>query len=88
MKGYRVKSNRESGKGRGDIFIMPIIKRNAAAILELKVAGSIDGMKDACFSALKQIEDKNYEQEMRQLGYSSILKYGIAFFGKDCLVRI
>ena len=45
-------------------------------------------MEKACLDALGQIEEKNYEQELRQQGYNDILKYGIAFYRKDCLVRV
>jgi len=88
IKGYSVKSNRESGSGRGDIFIIPTSIRKTAAILELKVADTAAGMEKTALDALAQIDAKNYEQELQQVGYSDILKYGIAFYRKDCTIAI
>ena len=38
--------------------------------------------------ALKQIEDKKYEEELRNDGYKNIIKYGISFLGKDCFIKL
>ena len=88
MKGYIVKSNRESGNGRGDIFIRPVTRRKAAIILELKVAKTFDELEEKADEALKQIEEKKYEKELMDDGYKDIIKYGIAFYRKDCLIKI
>ena len=88
MKGYIVKSNRESGNGRSDIFIKPVSRRKTAVILELKVAKTFDDLEKRADDALKQIEEKKYELELRDDGYKNIIKYGISFFKKDCLVKI
>lgn len=87
MKEFIVKSNRESGNGRNDIFIMSPSVRKCAIILELKVADKFTDLDEKCNEALLQIEEKKYDYELRQLGYSNILKYGIAFYRKDCLVK-
>ena len=88
MKGYILKSNRESGNGRGDIFIKPVSRRKTAVILELKVAKTFDDLEKRADDALKQIEEKKYEMELRDDGYKNIIKYGISFFKKDCFVKI
>lgn len=88
MKGYIVKSNRESGNGRGDIFIKPVSRRKTAVILELKVAKTFDELEKRADDALKQIEEKKYEMELRDDGYKNIIKYGISFFKKDCFIKI
>jgi hypothetical protein len=87
MKGYRVKSNRESGNGRGDLFIMPTSIKKTAVIIEVKVANIATDMEKMCIEALKQIDEKKYDQELSQIGYSNILKYGVAFYRKDCMIR-
>ena len=87
MKGYRTKSNRESGKGRSDLFIKPVSRRKEAFVVEFKVAkkpGELEKMAD---EALKQIEDRQYTAELYEEGYESVGKYGIAFCGKDCTVK-
>ena len=88
MKGYILKSNRESGNGRGDIFIKPVSRRKTAVILELKVAKTFDDLEKRADDALKQIEENKYEMELRDDGYKNIIKYGISFFKKDCFVKI
>jgi len=45
MKGYRATSNRESGNGRGDIFIRPRDLRKTAIILEVKVAKKLQHLE-------------------------------------------
>lgn len=84
---YRVLSNRESGIGRPDILLKtPYIRRGRAMILELKVADSYQNMESCCESALRQIEDRDYEAALREEGYEDIAKYGICFYKKECLV--
>ena len=86
IKGYIIKSNREGGKGRSDIFISPISREEEAFVLEFKVATSIGELQGKAKEAVQQIVDRKYEQELRDLGYIKIKRYGIAFFAKDCLV--
>ena len=86
MKGYIIKSNREGGKGRSDIFIAPVDREKEAYILEFKIATSLKEMPDKAKEAVQQIVDRQYEQELLDLGYIKIKKYGIAFFSKNCLV--
>ena len=87
MNGYKVKSNRESGDGRGDIYLLPVSIKKTAVILEVKAADTFKDLEKNCMEALKQIEEKKYDQELRQTGYNNILKYGVAFYRKDCMVR-
>ena len=88
LKGYRVISNRESGNGRGDIFIKPRDYRKAAIIIEVKVAKSAQKMVSTCDEALVQIETKNYVDELWREGYSETIKYGIAFYRKACRIKV
>lgn len=41
-----------------------------------------------CGEALRQIEENRYEETLRQEGYQDILKYGVAFYRKDCMVKM
>ena len=54
--------------------------------LELKAAKSYQDLSAACTEALKQIEENDYAADWRKDGYTDILKYGIAFHRKDCLI--
>ena len=37
--------------------------------------------------ALEQIEKQDYAAALRQEGYRDILKYGVAFYRKECMVK-
>ena len=88
MKGYIVKSNRDGGTGRSDLFIKSVSRRGIAIVVEFKIANNIDDLEKKADEAIKQIEDRKYEMELRSEGYKNIFKYGIAFYKKDCLIKI
>jgi hypothetical protein len=89
LKGYIVKSNRESGHGRSDLVMHSVNGRDSnAVIFEFKPAKKIDMLPQVCEAALEQIEDNNYAAYWsKEKGYKNILKYGIGFCGKKCEVR-
>lgn len=80
-------SNRESGKGRSDLFIKPVSRRKEAFVVEFKVAKKLRDLEKMADKAIRQIEDRQYIAELNDDGYESVGKYGIAFCGKDCLVK-
>ena len=87
MGNYIVQSNRESGKGRPDILVRYPSVRGKAVILEIKVARTYQELEKKCDEALRQIEEQKYEEGLRQEGYQDILKYGVAFYRKECMVK-
>ena len=88
IKGYRIVSNRESGRGRGDLFITPRSTRKPAIIIEVKVSSHARDLEKDTDIALKQIETKKYADELEYEGYTQIIKYGIAFYRKDCRIKL
>ena len=84
---YIVQSNRESGNGRPDILVRYPSVRGKAIIIEIKVAKTYQGLEEKCDEALQQIEEQKYEEALRQEGYQDILKYGVAFYRKECMVK-
>ena len=84
---YIVESNRESGNGRPDILVRYPSVRGKAVILEIKVARSYQELEKKCEEALRQIEEQKYEEGLRREGYQDILKYGVAFYRKECMVK-
>lgn len=54
-------------------------------VIELKYAD--DGnLEAACREALRQIEEKKYAEGLKRRGMKKIIKYGIAFCEKECMV--
>ena len=85
---YIVQSNRESGNGRPDILLKYPSVRGKAVIIEIKVSKTYQGLEERCNEALRQIEEQKYEETLREEGYQDILKYGVAFYRKECMVKI
>ncbi len=84
---YIIKSNRESGLGRYDLTLKTKrIRKGKAIILEFKVTDNIRGLERGCMEALEQIERLNYDNDIIEEGYTDILKYGLCFYKKECLV--
>ncbi|MBM6854062.1 AAA family ATPase [Mediterraneibacter glycyrrhizinilyticus] len=84
---YIVLSNRESGKGRTDIILKYPSVRGKAVIFEIKVSKTYRGLEEKCDEALRQIEERRYDESLREEGYEDILKYGVAFYRKECMVK-
>lgn len=85
---WKATSNKESGDGFSDILIeVNEDDLRIGMVLELKYSKTENVLDKECDDALQQIEDKNYDQELREKGYTKILKYGIAFYHKKCRVK-
>ena len=82
---YSVESNREHGEGRSDIVVYDE-ENSRVVIFEAKVAKSPEELPKACDAALRQIEARQYAEDLRD-EYDEILCYGIAFYKKRCLVK-
>ncbi len=74
-------------KGRSDLLIKPIRRSREAFVVEFKVAKDIDDMDQKADEAIQQIEDKNYDMDLKNDGYKYVSYYGIAFCGKECIVH-
>ena len=87
---YEVKLNRESGFGRYDVMIVPFDKKEDAMVLEFKVYDSDEenSLEDTLSSALKQINEKEYDAELLSRGFAKekIRHYGFVFKGKKVLI--
>ena len=86
---YKIKSNRESGDGRYDISMIPRDEKYPGIIMELKAEKGLNekSLEDLSADALKQIDDRGYDAEMREDGIMDIMKLGIAFSGKKVKIR-
>ncbi|MCM1222181.1 MAG: ATP-binding protein [Lachnospiraceae bacterium] len=84
MSGWKVKSNAESGDGYSDISV-EVDDEEIGIIIELKYAENA-AFDTACKEAMKQIKDRNYEENLIDDGMKTIYRYGIACYKKRCKV--
>ena len=84
MKGWKVKSNAESGDGYSDISV-EVEDKDIGIVIELKYAENA-AFDNACKEALKQVYDNNYEEALLDDGMTTIYRYGIACYKKRCKV--
>ena len=84
--GYEVKSNRENGKGRFDIALIPARKTKTCIVIECKHSFHEDDLIEDSQKAAKQIERNDYLKSFENKGYRQVLGYGISFYKKQCYV--
>ena len=79
-KRFRVLSNVESGEGRFDIALKPLVEPFPAFIIEVKAADSAtDDLKALARDARAQIDGKKYDTSFRAEGITDIEKIGLAY---------
>ncbi|WP_346697709.1 AAA family ATPase [Catenibacillus scindens] len=80
---WSVQSNAENGIGYSDISICT--PERTGIVIELKYAH--DGnLERACREAVEQIGERKYDEGLKRRGMNKIIKYGIAFYEKNCMV--
>jgi len=79
-----VRPNYEYGDGRPDVVILERQKRRAL-LLEVKHADKDETLEHACREAVAQIKDKHYAESLD--GFRTVLACGIAFKGKECMIK-
>ena len=82
---WLIQSNAELGEGYSDISICT--QERIGIVIELKYADNGD-LTVACTEALREIEDRKYAEGLKHRGMKKIIKYGMAFCGKECMVVI
>ena len=87
---YYIRSNREAGEGRFDLQLEPRDKALPGILMEFKAVSvsEKDALSGLAEEALKQTEFKSYQRDMEDRGVSDIVRYGIAFSGKQVEVRM
>ena len=81
---WTVSSNKETGEGYSDIVI-ETEDGKTGIIIEVKYAHDKD-LNKACQDALRQIDETDYEEELKEEEIDIIRKYGISFYLKRCQV--
>ena len=88
---YTINSNRESGFGRYDVVLEPLLDTDDAIILEFKVhdPDEENTLADTAQEALKQIERIKYSASLQAKGIPQerIRRYGFAFEGKTVFIE-
>ena len=86
---YYICSNRESGKGRFDLQLEPTDLEMPAILMEFKASHNMNGdeLEKLAEKALLQIDQKEYTKDLESRGITNIVKYGIAFSGKNAVVK-
>ena len=87
---YYVNSNRESGLGRYDIMLEPKDKNQNSFIMEFKVhkPENESSIEETIANAKRQIEERKYEQSLRERGFTNITKMVFAFKGKEVRMEV
>ena len=87
---YYVNSNRESGMGRYDIMLEPKDKNGNSFVMEFKVLEDKEEktIEETIENAKKQIEEKGYENNLRERGFKNITKMVYAFKGKEVKMEV
>ena len=84
---YEVQSNREAGYGRFDVAVFPKDTAKTGLLLEFKTADHDAELADRAEAALKQIKERDYMAPFRARGIGQVHQYGVAFCGKQVLLK-
>lgn len=84
---YDIRSNRESGYGRYDIIFQPKDNNRQGIIIEFKLINDDEKAESVLDNALKQINEKKYDVELKAAGIKNVLKIAIGFTGKDVYLK-
>ncbi len=87
LRNYIVKSNRESGDGRYDMLIRSLDITKPIILMEFKTAKNFPSLESRAQEALEQISEKEYDREFKNEGYQRSIRYGIAFYKKNCCIK-
>ena len=87
---YYIRSNREAGEGRFDLQMEPKDISLPGIVMEFKAVPVTEktDLAELAEEALGQIADRSYYKELEERGVSDIVRYGIAFSGKNVEVNV
>ena len=88
MEDYEPRSNREEGIGRPDIVLYPLNPTDPAYLFGLKVRGKYNEMEGGIQEAIKQIDDKRYEEGILDDGYAGVISFGVCFCKKSAIAKV
>lgn len=86
LNDYEVVSNKESGKGRFDVCVLPENILGTIVLIECKHSISEDNLIDDAKEGARQIVEQKYLEEHKFKKYENVIGYGISFYKKQCYV--
>ncbi len=84
---YLIQSNKEAGFGRFDLALIPRDTTRLGIVMEFKSVDDGSALDVSATDALAQIKQHHYTSVLKQHGVASQLAIGIAFSGKEVVVR-
>lgn len=84
---YEVQSNREAGKGRFDVAVFPKDTSKTGLLFEFKTAASEAELTAKADEALQQMAERDYIAPFRARGINEVHQYGVAFCGKQVVLK-
>ncbi|MDF1827346.1 MAG: AAA family ATPase [Legionellaceae bacterium] len=84
---YLIQSNKEAGYGRFDLALVPHDATKLGIMMEFKSVDEHDDLDASAQGALNQIKQHHYTSLLQQHGIKKQLALGIAFSGKQVVVR-
>jgi len=84
---YDVRSNRESGRGRADVFMRPKTPGQPGVVMEFKVPLGKETPEQALVKAAEQVRKRQYATDLVAAGASPIYEYAMVFDGKQVWVK-
>ncbi len=87
FSGYLKVIKKRRNEGELYCMIIPRDKEKLATIIEFKKVSKKETLEEAADKALKQIEEKRYRVELEDMGIKNIQEIGIAFQGKEVMIR-
>lgn len=90
FKDFQVESNKESGKGRFDILLIPDTLEYKGVVIEVKraVTNKKDAIESMLEQALAQIVDNKYALELKSRGHREYIGLAAVFYGKNLHTKV
>ena len=89
FKDYQVESNKESGKGRFDILLIPDTLEYKGVVVEVKrsLTNREEAIQAMLDEAMKQIVDNKYALELKIRGHPEYIGIAAVFYGKTLFLK-
>lgn len=87
LETHIIKSNQKYIDNFHDTLIQSRSVKQPIVVIDFALADSYSELETKALNVLRQIEEKGYDREYKPKGYQKSIRYGIAFYKRNCLVR-